>query len=98
MLVKHLSFSEHRSLRLNLVLHLTAILQITFHSIYAIKAFLVKIDLLIIFNVHHLVLQELLHVLILPQDGQLFAISFDTILSCIFIDHVGPELVLLFLS
>ena len=67
MLVEHLSFSEHRSLRINLVLHLTAMVQITFHGVDAIKTFLVKIDLLIIFNVHHLVLQELLHVLVLPQ-------------------------------
>ena len=96
--IMHRGVSEHSSLRINLHLHLTSMGEILLHGIDTIETFLVKIELLIIFNVYHLVLQELLHVLILPQYGQFLTISFDTILPCIFVDHIGPELILLFLE
>lgn len=69
-------------------------------TVHITKIFLLfdKIYLSLMLNMRHLVLEELLHLLVFTEPGHLLALRFDTMLACIFVDDLRPELVLLLLS
>ena len=79
------------------MLHLGLVVFGTPHGLNSIKVSLLTIYPSCIVYVHHLVLQKVLHVLVLLVLGQSVPICFDAKLACIFINHITPELILLFL-
>ena len=95
--VIHLSAGHHVSPIGRLSFELVAELFGGSAHIAALILLLLQIDLSLALAVLHLILQVVLDLLVLTELDQSVVVSFDLMLFCIFVNHLAPEPILLFI-
>ena len=92
-----LGVGHHISLQLFLLLHLAHKFAGTDPHLVCVHPLPMLLELFLTRRDRHLVFQVPLHFLILLVFDHLVALVFDAMTACIFVDHLAPEAILLFL-
>jgi len=94
--VIQLSVGDHIAFGIRLLPELLSEFLCLVGHVPALILLLSAADFTLTFNMLHLVLQVVLHLLILAESHHLFMISLNSVLPCIVIDNLAPESALLF--